>query len=77
MAKIVRSGDYFRLGRHPPIIIDQSSHASDWILKHTNSFVEKCCEGTDGNVSSAAAAKSYRFTTKNTAASLAMTQSKI
>jgi hypothetical protein len=56
---------------------DQSSHACDWILKHTNSFVEKRCEGTDGDVSCAAAAKSYRFITNNTAAGLAMTQSKI
>jgi hypothetical protein len=56
---------------------DQSSHAYDWILKSTSNSVEKFCEGTDGNVSPAAAAKSYRFTTNNTAAGLEMTQSKI
>ena len=54
-----------------------SNHACGWIPRLTNSFVEKCYKGTDGDASLAAACTNYRFTTSNTAADLAMIQSKI
>lgn len=44
-------------------------------MKHTNSFVKKCSEGTDGDVSSPGSREKLPVHHQKTAAGLAMTQS--